>query len=146
MAVYTQVSDEALAAFLAEYDLGTPLSFKGIAEGVENSNYYLETSTGRYILTLFEKRVNAADLPYFIGLKQHLAATQKQPPRAECQQAQLFRRKPIEQGNSPKQFYVVGKRHDCPISHKRSAQAAKSRPKGRLLRLIPPIRRQGTSL
>ncbi|MCA8900807.1 MAG: homoserine kinase [Hyphomonas sp.] len=74
MAVYTQVSDEALAAFLAEYDLGTPLSFKGIAEGVENSNYYLETSTGRYILTLFEKRVNAADLPYFIGLKQHLAA------------------------------------------------------------------------
>jgi len=73
MAVYTQVSDEALAAFLAEYDLGVPLSFKGIAEGVENSNYYLETSTGRFILTLFEKRVNAADLPYFIGLKQHLA-------------------------------------------------------------------------
>ena len=74
MAVYTQVSDEALAAFLAEYDLGAPLSFKGIAEGVENSNYYLETETGRYILTLFEKRVNAADLPYFVGLKQHLAA------------------------------------------------------------------------
>ncbi|MEZ5997652.1 MAG: homoserine kinase [Hyphomonas sp.] len=74
MAVYTQVSDEALDAFLKEYDLGTPLSFKGIAEGVENSNYYLETSTGRYILTLFEKRVNAADLPFFIGLKQHLAA------------------------------------------------------------------------
>ncbi|MEZ5953174.1 MAG: homoserine kinase [Hyphomonas sp.] len=74
MAVYTQVSDEALEAFLKEYDLGTPLSFKGIAEGVENSNYYLETSTGRFILTLFEKRVNAADLPYFIGLKQHLAA------------------------------------------------------------------------
>lgn len=74
MAVYTQVSDEALAAFLAEYDLGAPLSFKGIAEGVENSNYYLETEKGRYILTLFEKRVNAADLPFFIGLKQHLAA------------------------------------------------------------------------
>ena len=74
MAVYTQVSDEALAAFLAEYDLGTPLAFKGIAEGVENSNYYLETTTGRYILTLFEKRVKADDLPYFIGLKQHLAA------------------------------------------------------------------------
>ncbi len=74
MAVYTQVSDEALAAFLTEYDLGTALSFKGIAEGVENSNYYLETETGRYILTLFEKRVNADDLPYFVGLKQHLAA------------------------------------------------------------------------
>lgn len=73
MAVYTQVSDEALSAFLAEYDLGAALSFKGIAEGVENSNYYLETERGRFILTLFEKRVNAADLPYFIGLKQHLA-------------------------------------------------------------------------
>lgn len=74
MAVYTQVSDEALAAFLAEYDLGEALAFKGIAEGVENSNYYLETRKGRYILTLFEKRVNAADLPYFIGLKQHLSS------------------------------------------------------------------------
>jgi len=74
MAVYTQVSDEALSAFLAEYDLGSALAFKGIAEGVENSNYYLETEKGRFILTLFEKRVNAGDLPYFIGLKQHLAA------------------------------------------------------------------------
>ncbi|MDP1553844.1 MAG: phosphotransferase, partial [Hyphomonas sp.] len=74
MAVYTQVSDEALAAFLSAYDLGAALSFKGIAEGVENSNYYLETEKGRFILTLFEKRVNAGDLPYFIGLKQHLAA------------------------------------------------------------------------
>lgn len=74
MAVYTQVSDEALAAFLDAYDLGAALSFKGIAEGVENSNYYLETEKGRFILTLFEKRVNAADLPYFIGLTQHLAA------------------------------------------------------------------------
>ena len=73
MAVYTQVSDDALAAFLDEYNLGKALSFKGIAEGVENSNYYLETTTGRFILTLFEKRVNADDLPYFIGLKQHLA-------------------------------------------------------------------------
>ncbi len=74
MAVYTQVSDEALAGFLAGYDLGEALAFKGIAEGVENSNYYLETRKGRYILTLFEKRVNAADLPYFIGLKQHLSS------------------------------------------------------------------------
>lgn len=73
MAVYTQVSDDALAHFLSEYDLGQAMSFKGIAEGVENSNYYLETTKGRFILTLFEKRVNAADLPYFIGLKQHLA-------------------------------------------------------------------------
>ncbi|MEO0817596.1 MAG: homoserine kinase [Pseudomonadota bacterium] len=74
MAVYTQVDDDALDGFLAEYDLGEARSFKGIAEGVENSNYYLETTKGRYILTLFEKRVDERDLPYFIGLKQHLAA------------------------------------------------------------------------
>ena len=74
MAVYTQVSDEALAEFLSAYDLGAPVAFKGIAEGVENSNYYLGTEKGRFILTLFEKRVNADDLPFFIGLKQHLAA------------------------------------------------------------------------
>lgn len=75
MAVYTQVSDAALAEFLTGYDIGIPQSFKGIAEGVENSNYFLETSAGKYILTLFEKRVNAADLPYFIELKRHLAAS-----------------------------------------------------------------------
>lgn len=73
MAVYTQVDDASLQAFLAEYNLGGARSFKGIAEGVENSNYYLETETGRFILTLFEKRVNASDLPFFIGLKRHLA-------------------------------------------------------------------------
>ena len=53
MAVYTQVSDDALEAFLDGYDIGRPRSFKGIAEGVENSNYYLETDQGRFILTLF---------------------------------------------------------------------------------------------
>ncbi|MEM7328085.1 MAG: homoserine kinase [Pseudomonadota bacterium] len=74
MAVYTNVSDAALATFLSEYDLGEAVAFKGIAEGVENSNYYLETTAGRYILTLFEKRANPADLPYFIALKQHLAS------------------------------------------------------------------------
>jgi homoserine kinase type II len=73
MAVYTTVSDDALATFLAEYELGEAVAFKGIAEGVENSNYYLETTQGRYILTLFEKRANPADLPYFIALKQHLS-------------------------------------------------------------------------
>ncbi len=74
MAVYTQVDDSALADFLSEYDLGAPRAFKGIAEGVENSNYYLETTAGRFILTLFEKRANPADLPWFIALKRHLAA------------------------------------------------------------------------
>lgn len=73
MAVYTEVDDVALAAFLAEYDLGNMLSLKGIAEGVENTNYLLETTRGRFILTLFEKRVAEADLPFFVGLMDHLA-------------------------------------------------------------------------
>ena len=74
MAVYTQVSAEALAAFLARYDVGELVSAKGIAEGVENSNYLVETTRDRFILTLYEKRVEAADLPYFMGLLDHLAA------------------------------------------------------------------------
>ncbi len=74
MAVYTEVSFEDLEVFLAEYDLGAPLSFKGIAEGVENSNYFLQTAHGSFILTLYEKRVRAADLPFFLGLLEHLAA------------------------------------------------------------------------
>lgn len=73
MAVYTEVTDDALAAFLAEYDLGGMVAFRGIAEGVENSNYSLRTSTGDYILTLYEKRVDPADLPWFLGLMEHLA-------------------------------------------------------------------------
>lgn len=74
MAVYTKVDDETLEAFLSEYSLGKARAFKGIAEGVENSNYYLETETGRYILTLFERRADPEDLPYFMAVKQHLAA------------------------------------------------------------------------
>jgi len=74
MAVYTDVSDTDLEAFLAAYDLGAVLSFKGIAEGVENSNFMLRTETGAYILTLYEKRVAECDLPFFLGLMEHLAA------------------------------------------------------------------------
>jgi homoserine kinase type II len=73
MAVYTEVSDDALAAFLAEYDIGRVVAFRGIAEGVENSNYSLRTTTGDYILTLYEKRVDPAELPWFLGLMEHLA-------------------------------------------------------------------------
>ena len=73
MAVYTEVSDEALAAFLADYALGPLVAFRGIAEGVENSNYALRTGAGDFILTLYEKRVDPADLPYFLGLMEHLA-------------------------------------------------------------------------
>ncbi|MFK7791627.1 MAG: homoserine kinase [Devosiaceae bacterium] len=73
MAVYTDVSDADLDAFLTDYDLGEVLAFKGIAEGVENTNFLLRTSVGSYILTLFEKRVNAGDLPFFLDLMKHLA-------------------------------------------------------------------------
>ncbi|MBY0612949.1 MAG: homoserine kinase [Beijerinckiaceae bacterium] len=73
MAVYTDVSDEALAAFLDLYDLGDLIAFKGIAEGVSNSNFLLETDRARYILTLYEARTEAAALPYFIALMEHLA-------------------------------------------------------------------------
>ena len=74
MAVYTVVDEEALRKFLGNYDIGAPVSFKGIAEGVENSNYLLETERGRFILTLYEKRVEQRDLPFFLGLLEHLAA------------------------------------------------------------------------
>jgi homoserine kinase type II len=73
MAVYTDVSFEELESFLASYDLGHAHVFKGIAEGVSNSNYYLQTSTGAYILTLYEKRVEKDDLPFYLGLMEHLA-------------------------------------------------------------------------
>jgi homoserine kinase type II len=74
MAVYTEVTDEALTAFLTLYDIGSVVAFRGIAEGVENSNYALKTTQGDFILTLYEKRVNTADLPWFLGLMEHLAA------------------------------------------------------------------------
>jgi homoserine kinase type II len=74
MAVYTQVSAEALGTFLARYDVGELVSAKGIAEGVENSNYLVDTTAGRYILTLYERRVEVGDLPFFMALLDHLAA------------------------------------------------------------------------
>ena len=73
MAVYTEVTDDDVAAFLQQYDLGEVVSMKGIAEGVENSNFLLSTTTGTYILTLYEKRVKRDDLPFFLGLMEHLA-------------------------------------------------------------------------
>lgn len=82
MAVYTVVSAEKMAAFLLDYDAGTLRSFKGIAEGVENSNYLVDTSRSRYILTLYEKRVDRADLPFFMTLLDHLAERGLQVPRA----------------------------------------------------------------
>ena len=74
MAVYTFIDNDQLADFLAHYDVGAILSFKGIAEGVENSNFFLQTEKGMFILTLYEKRVHEKDLPFFLGLMNHLAA------------------------------------------------------------------------
>jgi homoserine kinase type II len=74
VAVYTDVGVEELQTFLADYELGEVLSYKGIAEGVENSNFLLHTTNGYFVLTLYEKRVAAHDLPFFLGLMEHLHA------------------------------------------------------------------------
>ncbi len=74
MAVYTEIDDDALIAFIADYGIGEVLSCKGIAEGIENSNFIVTTTSGPYILTLYEKRVKIEDLPFFLGLMDHLAA------------------------------------------------------------------------
>jgi homoserine kinase type II len=74
MAVYTEVGEAELDAFLADYDIGEAEALKGVAEGVENSNYLLTTTKGQYFLTLYEKRVDPKDLPFFLGLMDHLAA------------------------------------------------------------------------
>ena len=73
MAVYTDVSEDELQAYFALYDLGRVLSFKGIAEGVENSNFLVHVEKGHFILTLYEKRTKRGDLPFFLGLMRHLA-------------------------------------------------------------------------
>jgi homoserine kinase type II len=74
MAVYTDVAADELAEFLGTYEIGELLSYKGIAEGVENSNFLLHTTSGYFILTLYEKRVAKGDLPFFLGLMTHLAS------------------------------------------------------------------------
>jgi homoserine kinase type II len=82
MAVYTTVSAEALQAFLRGFDVGEGVAHKGIAEGIENSNYLVLTTRSRYILTLYEKRVREPDLPFFLDLIDHLAAAGLPVPRA----------------------------------------------------------------
>jgi homoserine kinase type II len=81
MAVYTQVTAEDLDAFLRRYELGEALSFKGIAEGVSNSNYLLDTTRGRFILTLYERRIDVGELPWFLSLMTHLADAGLPVPR-----------------------------------------------------------------
>lgn len=81
MAVYTEVPAEALARFLARYETGPLVSAKGIAEGVSNSNFLVETHTDRFILTLYERRIDLAELPWFIALMEHLAGAGLPVPR-----------------------------------------------------------------
>jgi homoserine kinase type II len=91
MAVYTEVSDDELALFIASYDVGALLSYKGIAEGVENTNYLLHTEKGPFFLTLYEKRVTRADLPFFLGLMEHLARAGLTPTPVRDRQGRLLR-------------------------------------------------------
>jgi homoserine kinase type II len=81
VAVYTALSAADLAALIAEYEVGELVSAKGIAEGVSNSNWLIETTGGRFILTMYEARVDAADLPFFLGLLDHLSAKGSPVPR-----------------------------------------------------------------
>jgi homoserine kinase type II len=81
VAVYTHLSADDFAGLIAEYDVGELISAKGIAEGVSNSNWLVETSTGRFILTMYEHRVEASDLPFFLGLLDHLSANGSPVPR-----------------------------------------------------------------
>ena len=81
MAVYTHLGAEELARLIAQYDVGDLVSAKGIAEGVSNSNWLIETTAGRYILTMYERRIDLADLPYFLGLLDHLSAKHCPVPR-----------------------------------------------------------------
>lgn len=85
MAVYTDINEIELTAYLENYDIGSLLSYKGIAEGVENSNYLLRTTQSTFILTLYEKRVDRNDLPFFINLMQHLAANGLECPQPVVQ-------------------------------------------------------------
>ena len=81
MAVYTHLTADHLAALIAEYEVGDLVSAKGIAEGVSNSNWLIETSGGRFILTMYERRIDTADLPFFLGLLDHLAGKGCPVPR-----------------------------------------------------------------
>ena len=118
MAVDTDITDEELAALLRAYDAGEALSFKGIAEGVENSNFLLETTAGRFILTVYEKRVRVEDLPFFMGVMESLADQGVAAPRPvrtrdvpdrRFAQAPLPRPMPgLWRGFGPNAFVVAG--------------------------------------
>ena len=72
MAVYTKLSEKELKEFFSKYNLGELLNYKEIKEGIENTNYFIQTEKGKFILTLYEKRVEEKDLPFFISLMRNL--------------------------------------------------------------------------
>ena len=72
MAVYTKLSEEEIKDFFLKYNLGKIINYKGIEKGIENTNYYILAEKGKFILTLYEKRVEESDLPFFIGLMRNL--------------------------------------------------------------------------
>jgi len=84
MAVYTQVDSDMLAQFLTRYDVGEAVSLQGITEGIENTNFLLKTTKSQFILTLYEKRTKREDLPYFLGIMDHLAENDFPAPRPIC--------------------------------------------------------------
>jgi len=90
MAVYTKVSDGEIRKFVSSYDIGTVVFLHEIAEGIENSNFHLQTGTGDFILTLFEKRTNSGDLPFFVGLMEHLSSAGLPVPRPVCNKDGAF--------------------------------------------------------
>jgi len=98
MAVYSPINKEELSSFLTQYNIGTLQQFKGILEGIENTNYKIKTSQNFFILTIFEKRVNTQDLPFFIDLQNHLAKKEfkcpKPVPNREGQYINTINNKP----------------------------------------------------
>ncbi len=101
MAVYTHLSADDLEALIGEYDVGELVSAKGIAEGVSNSNWLVETTAGRFILTMYEHRVDAADLPFFLGLLDHLSAKGSPVPRTIHDRAGAAFRLIDDRGSEP---------------------------------------------
>ena len=127
MAVYTEVGDTELEAFLAEYDIGEADSFKGVAEGVENSNYLLTTTRGQYFLTLYEKRVDPKDLPFFLGLLDHLSARGINCPKP------IHGRRRGAGGAAPRRQGFCAEAAQCAVGRRLAAVVR---------RLAPPHRRQ----
>ena len=97
MAVYTKVNDDQLIEFISAYDIGFFSSFKCIEQGIENSNYLLKTTRGVFILTLYEKRIKAEDIPFFLDLMEHSSKRGIRCPKPVADQnGEMVRRWPVD--------------------------------------------------